>query len=203
MRRRNWIAGLAAVGLLPKRGFADTTPRLKVVLNKSNPRESSGLLKGEKFAVGFGKHGFKSEGSAFEGGYSLLGTFRVNAILTRETFAMTDSLVQQSGKSREWLEEKLFTNMSSIDFDGDGKGGEYGDAFIGLEPVDTSVQQPFHFGEYKGVFRWYSYAIHGTQDESRIGKCITGGCINVGQKDLLELVEIVKLGDLVEITQPD
>ena len=92
MRRRNWIAGLAAVGLLPKRGFADTTPRLKVVLNKSNPRESSGLLKGEKFAVGFGKHGFKSEGSAFEGGYSLLGTFRVNAILTRETFAMTDSL---------------------------------------------------------------------------------------------------------------
>jgi hypothetical protein len=108
---------------------------------------------------------------------------------------MTESLIEQSGKSRDWLTENLFSNMSSIDFDGDGEGGEYGDAFFSLEPVDSKAVQPFHFGEYKNTFRWYSYAIHGTQDEERIGKCITGGCVNVSKASVAKLLGVLKSGD--------
>ncbi|MGB0279088.1 MAG: L,D-transpeptidase family protein, partial [Prochlorococcaceae cyanobacterium] len=57
-----------------------------------------------------------------------------------------------------------------------------------------------HFGEYKGVFRWYSYAIHGTQDEERIGKRITGGCINVDDATMATLLKSVKLGDEVVVS---
>lgn len=63
----------------------------------------------------------------------------------------------------------------------------------------TTARQPFHFGEYQGVFRWYSYAIHGTQDEARIGRRITGGCINVGSEDLLQLVGKLEAGSVVEV----
>ncbi|MDF1741426.1 MAG: L,D-transpeptidase [Verrucomicrobiales bacterium] len=79
------------------------------------------------------------------------------------------------------------------------QGGEYGDCFIGLQPVNSTTKQPFHFGEYKGVFRWYSYAIHGTQDQSRIGKCVTGGCINVGAADLAALMAALDLNDRVAV----
>lgn len=199
MKRRAWIV-LVAGGTIVLGADRRT---MRVVLDPENPKNSRGDFGDTSFPVGFGKHGCKPAGTSFEGGYSLLGTFRVNAILTKTDFAMTGELVARSGKSREWLANNLFTNMSSIDFDGDGKGGEYGDAFIGLEPIGSSAKQPFHFGEYKGVFRWYSYAIHGTQDETRIGKCITGGCINVGRNDLAVLVKNLKLGDLVEITRPD
>ncbi len=112
---------------------------------------------------------------------------------------MDPQLITDSGKTGEFLKTQLFKNMSSIDFDKDGKGGEYGAAFIGLEPLNSKAEQPFHFGEYAGVFRWYSYEIHGTQDESRIGKMVTGGCINVGADSLATVAAIVKLGDLVEI----
>ena len=140
-----------------------------------------------------------AEGEVFKGGYSLLGKFRINAILSGDRFEMDAKLIETSGKSKEWLQKNLFKNMSSIDFDGDGKGGEYGSAFISLEPVDLKAAQPFRFNTYKGVFRWYSFAIHGTQDEKRIGKCITGGCINVKQESLVELLRKLKLGDHVEI----
>ena len=204
MRRREWFCSAAAFFPALVAGESES-PQLRVVLNRETPYESFGVLQNEKtvFRVGFGKNGIKPEGSTFEGGHSLLGRFRVNAILSETVFQMTETLVRQSGKSREWLADNLFSNMSSIDFDGDGEGGEYGSAFIGLAPIDSAAKQPFHFGEYQGVFRWYSYAIHGTQDESRIGKSITGGCINVGEKDLVMLVEQLKLGDLVEVTLPD
>lgn len=183
-------------------GFCSDEGAFRIVLDQDQPDRSriiSGPGISKEIPVGFGKNGFLPEGSTFRGGYSLLGDFRVNAILSEARFEMTQELVRESGKSLDWLAENLFSNMSSIDFDGDGEGGEYGKAFVGLEPMNSKAKQPFHFGEYKGVFRWYSYAIHGTQDESRIGKCVTGGCINVGAKDLAQYVEKVRLGDLVSV----
>ena len=178
-------------------------PQIRIELNLEHPAKSQGRLDLENgdahsFPVGFGRDGILKEGSKFRGGRSLLGTFRINAILSAERFEMTPELIANSGKSADFLREKLFANMSSIDFDGDGAGGEYGAAFLSLEPV-SETKQPFAFNVYKGKFRWYSYAIHGTQNPARIGKKITGGCINVGAEDLVKLVEAAKLGDLVEV----
>jgi len=178
-------------------------PAIRIDLDLKHPEKSKGSAttkEGAKFEfpVGFGRNGISPEGARFRGGSSLLGKFKVNAILGKTHFEMIPSLVKQSGKSEEFLRKQLFANMSSIDFDNDGKGNEYGAAFIGLEPL-SKTSQPFGFRPYEGVFRWYSYAIHGTQSESRIGKKITGGCINVGAADLAKLVEIAKLGATVEI----
>ena len=183
-------------------GAGGDLPKLRILLNPENPAQSYGEMIGEKgfrFSVGLGRDGITPSGKAFRSGSSLLGEFRINAILTARRFEMEKSLILKSGKNEAWLRENLFSNMSSIDFDGDGKGGEYGEAFIGLEPVDSKAKQPFHFGDYKGVFRWYSYAIHGTRDESRIGKCSTGGCINIGKADLGKVIDAVKVGDRVSV----
>ena len=56
------------------------------------------------------------------------------------------------------------------------------------------------FNTYDGVFRWYSFAIHGTNDESRIGKAVTGGCINAGNLTMGVLLDTVELGDKVVIS---
>jgi hypothetical protein len=202
MNRRSWLgASLSAfpIQLLPA---PDEEVKLRILLDPDQPGRSRGIFPGTdelEFAVGFGRNGTTPAGSAFEAGSSLLGRFSVSAILTKTSFAMAERLVTSSGRSREWLEKNLFTNMNSLDFDGDGKSAEYGDVFIGLEPLDSDARQPFHFGEYKGVYRWYSYAIHGTQDEARVGKCITGGCINVGQSALSKIVKRIRLGDQVVV----
>lgn len=177
-----------------------STVAVQIFLDPAAPETSYGLMDGETFPVGLGRAGVTKEGLAFRGGSSLLGEFTVSAVLADDRFEMEDALVKQSGKSETWLRENLFLNMSSIDFDGDGQGGEYGAGFIGLKPIDTKAKQPFHFGNYQGVFRWYSYAIHGTQDESRIGKCVTGGCINVGVGSLGALLQRLKVGDRVSIS---
>lgn len=201
MKRRVWIQGVTAL-TLPVVAEEKKTPVLVIRLDQRTPSHSKAVLRGgESFPVGLGRDGFLPEGSAFQGGSSLLGEFSVNAILSGDRFEMVEPLIEESGKTRSWLEENLFANMSSIDFDGDGRGGEYGSAFIGLEPMHSDAEQPFHFGEYKGVFRWYSYAIHGTQDEARIGQCITGGCINVGEADLATLLTRVRLGDFVRVEE--
>ena len=205
--RRNfgrWVWAL--VGTLASSGTvlaADEPVKIRIDLDEVNPADSSGFIIVEneapaRFSVGYGRDGVLPEGASFKGGYSLLGKFRVNAILTKHGFEMAPELVASSGKDEAYLRKHLFANMSSIDFDGDGKGGEYGAAFIGLEPL-SDAKQPFAFAPYEGVFRWYSYAIHGTQDEARIGKRITGGCINIGSQDLQQLLARVKLGDVVEI----
>ena len=156
---------------------------IRIQLDGSNPAVSEGVLdRAEgplRFTVGHGRHGIGCEGTTFEEGVTPLGTFQVNAILSNDRFEMDPALVEQAGKSEEELRESLFTNMNSIDFKGDGETGEYGIGYISLAPV-PATEQPFRFNTYDGVFRWYSFAIHGTNDESRIGKAVTGGCINAG-----------------------
>ena len=176
---------------------------IRIQLNGSNPIASEGVLdRAEgplRFTVGHGRHGIGCEGTTFEEGVTPLGTFQVNAILSNDRFEMDPSLVEQSGKTEEELRETLFTNMNSIDFKGDGETGEYGIGYISLAPV-PATDQPFRFNTYDGVFRWYSFAIHGTNDETRIGKAVTGGCINTGQLTMGVLLDTVELGDEVVIS---
>ena len=176
---------------------------IRIQLDGADPSASVGVLTsaGEplRFQVGHGRYGIACAGSTFEEGMTPIGTFRVNAILSDDRFAMDPDLVTRSGKSEAELRENLFRNMSAIDFSGDGETGEYGIGYISLAPV-PHTDQPFRFNTYDGKFRWYSFAIHGTNDDSRVGKAITGGCINVDQPTLKTLLATVQLGDEVVIT---
>ncbi len=183
---------------------SDPAVKVRIELDLQDPASSRGFLlrlddqAPFEFPVGFGRKGVLNAGSTFRGGCSLLGEFRVNALLSPHRFEMTDALIAESGKTKAYLKKQLFANMSAIDFDGDGQGGEYGRAFIGLDP-ESEVAQPFHFGPYRGTFRWYSYALHGTQDPDRVGKAITGGCINLGDAALQRVFQSLNLGDRVVI----
>ena len=176
---------------------------IRIQLDGSNPSASEGVLdRAEgplRFTVGHGRHGIGCEGTTFEEGVTPLGTFEVNAILSNDRFEMDPSLVEQSGKTEQELRETLFSNMNSIDFKGDGETGEYGIGYISLAPV-PATEQPFRFNTSDGVFRWYSFAIHGTNDETRIGKALTGGCINAGNLTMGVLLDTVELGDQVVIS---
>ncbi len=196
------LVGCRSNNSLPQQNPQVRAP-IRIQLDGSNPAASEGVLdRAEgplRFTVGHGRHGIACEGTTFEEGVTPLGTFQVNAILSNDRFEMDPALVEQSGKSEEELRETLFTNMNSIDFKGDGETGEYGIGYISLAPV-PATEQPFRFNTYDGVFRWYSFAIHGTNDESRIGKAVTGGCINAGNLTMGVLLDTVELGDEVVIS---
>ena len=196
------LVGCRSNNSLPQQDPKVRAP-IRIQLDDSNPAASEGVLdRAEgplRFTVGHGRHGIGCEGTTFEEGVTPLGTFQVNAILSNDRFEMDPALVEQSGKSEEELRESLFTNMNSIDFKGDGETGEYGIGYISLAPV-PATEQPFRFNTYDGVFRWYSFAIHGTNDESRIGKAVTGGCINAGKFTMGVLLETMELGDEVVIS---
>jgi len=187
----------------PQRGAGAVTGPIRIELDQRDPSNSFGVLpRGEErtiFKVGFGRHGVTCAGSRFEEGYTPLGRFRVNAILSGDRFVMDPGLIAQSGKSEAELRKTLFKGMNAIDFSGDGETGEYGSGYISLAPLN-SVKQPFAFNTYNGTFRWYSFAIHGSNDDRRIGQQVTGGCVNVAEPELRTLLAAVKLGDVVEIS---
>jgi hypothetical protein len=203
------VAGLSGCGLLSgddgasKSKAMDETDAIRIVLNADQPDLSKGVLYDAQaplhFNVGFGRHGIACAGSTFQEGITPLGTFKVNAILSSTKFEMDPSLVTKSGKSEVELRQNLFRDMNAIDFKGDGETGEYGAGYISLAPVENT-DQPFRFNTYDGKFRWYSFAIHGTNDDSRVGKAVTGGCINVNQAALKTLLNTVELGDEVVIS---
>ena len=176
---------------------------IKIELNQLSPQESKGRTQNEgkemAFEVGYGKNGVGCIGSTFVEGVTPLGTFKVNAILSEDRFEMDESLIKKSEKTKSYLSKNLFNNMNSIDFKGDGETGEYGSGYISLTPV-PSTPQPFNFNEYDGTYRWYSFAIHGTNDETRIGKRITGGCINMNNQEISKLIKSINLGDEVVVT---
>jgi hypothetical protein len=203
---RRSVSLSGAVGFLLASAVASASETsLTVWLSEGSPGRSHAVLElpdgfRHRFPVGSGRHGIRPEGATFREGWSLLGRFRVNLILSREgRCEMTAELAAAAGKSREELRRTLFAGMDGIDFDGDGRAGEYGDGYIGLEPENPGVAQPFGFGFHRGVFRRYSYALHGTEDEARIGRRSTGGCINFRRDDLRRLLRSVRLGDLVEV----
>lgn len=176
---------------------------IEIKLNQSKPQESKGIAQSDGkemvFDVGYGKNGVGCIGSTFQEGVTPLGTFKVNAIMSKGRFEMDEALIKKSGKTKQYLANNLFKNMNSIDFKGDGETGEYGSGYISLTPVPPTPQ-PFRFNEYDGIYRWYSFAIHGTNDETRIGQRVTGGCINMNNKDLNKLIKNINLGDEVLVT---
>ena len=176
---------------------------IQIQLDAKDPSSSRGVFEladgTQQFKVGYGRNGIACAGTTFQEGVTPLGRFRVNAILSDNDFAMDSELVARSGKSEDELKKTLFSNMNAIDFKGDGESGEYGIGYISLAPV-PATEQPFRFNVYDGKFRWYSFAIHGTNDESRVGQKVTGGCVNVNNSDLNKLLEAVELGDEVTIT---
>lgn len=187
----------------PRRTAAGVSGPIRIELDQQEPALSFGVLpRGQErsiFKVGFGRKGVTCAGSRFEEGYTPLGRFRVNAILSPDRFAMDPALIARSGKSEAELRRTLFPNMNAIDFDGDGETGEYGIGYVSLEPLN-SVKQPFAFNTYDGRFRWYSFAIHGSNNDRRIGQKVTGGCVNVSKTDLKTLLASVKLGDEVVVS---
>ena len=195
------LLGLSACSAIQNSG--QDQPTISIELDAADPAKSEGTLQSKptpvSFQVGYGKYGIACADTSFREGETPLGTFKVNAILTPDRFEMDPALIKQSGKSKEYLEENLFKNMSAIDFKGDGETGEYGNGYISLKPL-TETEQPFKFNEYDGKFRWYSFAIHGTNDKSRVGKKITGGCINVDDATMASLLKSVKLGDEVVVS---
>ena len=176
---------------------------IKIELDLKDPAKSFAVLREDNqrqlFKVGYGRLGVTCPGTRFEEGYTPLGRFRVNAILTQKRFEMEPALIAQSGKTEAELKSTLFKNMNSIDFSGDGEAGEYGIGYVSLAPVN-SVKQPFAFNRYDGTFRWYSFALHGSNNDQRIGQKVTGGCINLAQPALQAVLNTVKLGDEVVIT---
>ena len=195
---------LAGCGGNPSREAASAvTGPIRIKLDQKAPSRSFGILtRGQErkvFKVGFGRNGITCAGSRFEEGYTPLGRFRVNGIFSHDRFEMEPALVAQSGKSEAELRQILFRNMNAIDFDGDGEAREYGSGYVSLAPVD-SVKQPFAFNTYEGKFRWYSFAIHGSNNDQRVGQKVTGGCVNVAEAALQSLLSAVKLGDEVVIS---
>lgn len=192
---------LSVVLLLNHLSVRGETPALMVDLNPDKPELSQGKIvrTNEKFFLGMGSKGVITSKKRFKDGYSMTGDFRVVALLAKDKFEMTDKLLQKSKRSREYLQTHLFINMNRIDFNGDGKAGEYGDAYIALWPVDDTSGHHFGFHPHKGVYRYYGYAIHGAEDESKIGRKSTGGCLNLVKDDLLRLLKELRLGSLVRI----
>jgi len=176
---------------------------IRIELDLNDPSKSFAVLRRDDqrqlFKVGYGRLGVTCPGTRFEEGYTPLGRFKVNAILTQKRFEMEPALIAQSGKTEAELRSTLFKNMNSIDFSGDGEAGEYGIGYVSLAPVN-SVKQPFAFNRYDGTFRWYSFALHGSNNDQRIGQKVTGGCINLAQPALQTVLNTVKLGDEVVIT---
>ena len=107
--------------------------------------------------------------------------------------------IELDGSQPSASKGQLDLKGETLHFKGDGETGEYGLGYISLAPV-PATPQPFRFNTYNGTFRWYSFAIHGTNDPSRVGQSVTGGCINVDRKVMTDLLQAVQLGDEVVIS---
>lgn len=101
--------------------------------------------------------------------------------------------------------KRLFDNMNSLDFNGDGKADTaYGAAYIGLNAKaenKDAITGP-KFSKFGGTDYWFSIALHGTPNEAKnIGNSNSGGCVHVPKTTLQKLISdgSVKIGTIVEI----
>ncbi len=156
-------------------------------------------------AVGIGRGGLGKKNSMSDC-ITPAGNFKVDLILYQDSayndIAPSSKRKYASNKeiskilaSREGL-AGLFSNMNSLDFDGDGRSDTaYGAAYIGLDSKD-SVTGP-KISQFSGKTYWYSIALHGTPHEKEnIGKSHSGGCVQLPETCLKRLIEegILKTG---------
>ncbi len=95
---------------------------------------------------------------------------------------------------------KLYKNMISLDFDGNGSPDRaYGDGYIGLTS-NTVITGP-KMSTFQGKPYWFSIALHGTPQPKNIGQANSGGCVHLDTKSLQQLIEKgwIKLGTSVKI----
>jgi hypothetical protein len=162
-------------------------------------------------SVGIGRGGIRRKLS-MDDFVTPTGKFTVDLILFKDkTFnrLATDNVARYRGtKFSDLLSScdglaRLFSNMNSLDFDGDGKADRaYGDGYIGI----TSTSKGEVTGpkmQYLGqVPYWYSIALHGTNDPASIGGSKSGGCIHVPANILSKLIcgRLVNIGTTVVIS---
>lgn len=163
----------------------------------------------EKIPCGIGRGGLKPKTSMTDS-VTPTGNFIVDIILSNKPGlnAVSDTVKKhyQNTEFAQFDESasgllKLFHNMNSLDFDKNGKpDNSYGMAYVGLNS-DNAVTGP-KMRYFNGVPYWFSIAIHGTNDESNVGKANSGGCIHLKRDDLEKMLEngFVKIGTKVVIS---
>lgn len=157
--------------------------------------------------IGIGRGGLKKKRSMADE-ITPTGTFTVDLILSKDEqsnqissanakryrkTSRTDLVSSKSGLAR------LFNNMNSLDFDGNGKPDRaYGDAYIGLDGQGTGPKMH----SWRGTPYWYSIALHGTPNPaSCIGKANSGGCVHLPADTLKKILakELITIGTKVTI----
>lgn len=220
------IASLALVALNPARAAeAPSTESASIVIKVNRTTKRLSVEKSDgtmvlSAPVGIGKGGVVKKVS-MEDLVTPTGHFVVNLVLANEPAVCKAS---ESLKSRyrskpqylKFLESpeglvRLFKNMSSLDFDGDGKDDTaYGGAYIGLA-LDQAFAPNARFNpsrivgtgarSYQGKVSWYSIALHGTPNETfAIGNATSGGCVHLQASALQRLLKLVSIGTPVEIS---
>ncbi len=138
------------------------------------------------------------------------GVFKVDLVLYRPPLnAIDPSLLKRydsDSRASEYLKtsdalQKLFSNMNSIDFNGDSKPDTaYGVAYVGLTSP-SAVTGP-KLSSFNGITYWFSIALHGTSNEKRnIGFANSGGCLQIPESVLKPMIEkrILRIGSEVII----
>lgn len=170
-----------------------------------------------KVPIGIGRGGLKTKRDMMDY-VTPTGEFVVDLILyQQESFNSINPQLRDRYLKSEFRQlfarsqglKKLFQNMNSLDFDGNGKPDRsYGVAYIGLNASTNSVVTgpKMRYASWQGGENtpyWFSIALHGTPNEqSDIGAANSGGCIHVQQQVLKKLVEegIVKIGTPIIIS---
>ena len=103
------LLGLSACSAIQTSG--QDQPTISIELDAADPDKSEGTLQSKptpvSFQVGYGRYGIACADTSFREGETPLGTFKVNAILSPDRFEMDPALIEQSGKSKKYLEENL------------------------------------------------------------------------------------------------
>jgi lipoprotein-anchoring transpeptidase ErfK/SrfK len=170
-----------------------------------------------KVPIGIGRGGLKTKRDMMDY-VTPTGEFVVDLILyQQESFNSISPQLRDRYLKSEFRQlvahpkglKKLFQNMNSLDFDGNGKPDRsYGVAYIGLNASTNSVVTgpKMRYASWQGGENtpyWFSIALHGTPNEqSDIGAANSGGCIHVQQQVLKKLVKegIVKIGTPIIIS---
>ncbi|MBY0552274.1 MAG: L,D-transpeptidase [Candidatus Obscuribacterales bacterium] len=225
-RRCAVAAFLVLVALKPT--FASASPSTEssaIVIKVNRAAKRLSVVKADgtvllSAPVGIGKGGSVKKVS-MDDFVTPTGRFVVNLILTGDAEVCKAS---EALKNRYWSQPqyrqflqspeglvRLFKNMSSLDFDGDGKGDTaYGGGYIGLalDPAfaaNTTLTQARIVGPGARIYQdrvyWYSIALHGTPNEAAaIGHATSGGCVHVDSAALQKLLKLVSIGTRVEIS---
>lgn len=159
--------------------------------------------------IGIGRGGLAKK-KTMEDCITPSGTFKVDLILYNPAYNVIEpgllARYEKDPRAAEYLKsaaalQKLFSNMNSIDFNGDSKPDTaYGVAYVGLDSA-SEVTGP-KLSSFNGTTYWFSIALHGTSNEKKnIGFANSGGCLQIPEAVLKPMIEsrMLRLGTEVTI----